>query len=75
MDMNTQGCTTRALQRCLHRVGSAFINNPASARLGKAFIDFHDWITDPPMTERDRINRWIAEARAEARKRHLLRRY
>ena len=38
-------------------------------------IAFYDLITDPPMTERDRIKRSIADARAEARKRHLLRRY
>ena len=73
--MNTQGCIIRALQWCLHRACSAFINNPVSVMLGKSLMDFHDWITDPPMTERDRINRWITEARAEARKRHLLRRY
>ena len=41
----------------------------------KRAIAFHDWITDPPMTERERIQRWIADTRAEARKRHLLRRY
>ena len=38
-------------------------------------ISFHEFLTDPPMTERDRIKRSIADARADARKRHLLRRY
>ena len=75
MGMSIQGCATRALQRCFHRAYSAIVKNPAPVRLGKTLMDFHDWISDPPMTERDRINRWIAEARAEARKRHLLRRY
>ena len=75
MGMNTQSCTTRDFRRHIHRACSAIVKNPVSDRLGKTLMDFHDWITDPPMTERDRINRWITEARAEARKRHLLRRY
>ena len=73
--MHTQGCTTEARQNRLRRTCSGFVKNPVLVLLGKTLMDFYDWITDPPMTERDRINRWIAEARAEARKRHLLRRY
>ena len=75
MGMNAQGRTTSDFQRRIHRACSGLVKNRVSALLGKALMDFHDWITDPPMTERDRINRWIAEARAEARRRHLLRRY
>jgi hypothetical protein len=45
------------------------------ALVTRQVIAFHELMTDPPMTERDRIKRSIAEARAEARKRHLLRRY
>jgi hypothetical protein len=41
----------------------------------KQAIAFHELMTDPPMTERERIKRSIADARADARKRHLLRRY
>ena len=51
------------------------IRKSIAALAVKRALAFHDWITDPPMTERDRIERWIKDARAEARKRHLLRRY
>ena len=45
------------------------------ALVSKHAVAVHDWLTDPPMTERDRIKRYIAETRAAANKRYLLRRF
>ena len=34
-------------------------------------VTFHDWISGPPMTERDRVKRYIVETRLATHKRRL----
>ena len=41
------------------------------AVIGKPVLAFHDWISDPPMTERDRIKHYIVETRKASKKRRL----
>ena len=41
------------------------------AAVGNRVLEFHDWISDPPMTERDRIKHYIVETRNASEKRRL----
>ena len=41
------------------------------AAVGSPVLAFHDWISDPPMTERDRIKHYIVETRNASKKRRL----
>ena len=41
------------------------------AAVANPVLAFHDWISDPPMTERDRIKRYIVETRNASEKRRL----
>ena len=41
------------------------------AAVGNPVLAFHDWISDPPMTERDRIKHYIVETRNASEKRRL----
>ena len=42
------------------------------ARLARHAVAFCDWLSDPPMTERDRNKRYIAETRAARHRRYLV---
>ena len=41
------------------------------AAVGNPVLAFHDWISDPPMTERDRIKHYIVETRNASKNRRL----
>ena len=41
------------------------------AAVGNPVLAFHDWISDPPMTERDRTKHYIVETRKASKKRRL----
>ena len=41
------------------------------AAVANPVLALHDWISDPPMTERDRIKRYIVETRNASEKRRL----
>ena len=41
------------------------------AAVSKPVLAFHDWISDPPMTERDRIKHYIVETRKVSKRRRL----
>ncbi len=41
------------------------------AAVGNPVLAFHDWISDPPMTERDRIKHYIVETRNASKRRRL----
>ena len=41
------------------------------AAVGNPVLAFHDWISDPPMTERDRTKNYIVETRKASKKRRL----
>ena len=43
-------------------------------KLARHVVDFCDWLSDPPMTERDRITRYIVETRIAFYQRYLARR-
>ncbi len=42
------------------------------AEVGNPVLAFHDWISDPPMTERDRIKHYIVETRKASKRRRLV---
>ena len=42
--------------------------------IARQVVGFFDWLSDPPMTKRDRINQYIVETRIAFYKRCLLRR-
>jgi len=42
------------------------------AAVGNPVLAFHDWISDPPMTERDRIKHYIVETRNASKQRRLV---
>ncbi|MCI0780380.1 MAG: hypothetical protein J4O03_04355 [Chloroflexi bacterium] len=42
--------------------------------IARHVVDFCDWLSDPPMTQRDRINRYIVETRIASYQRYLARR-
>ncbi len=46
--------------------------NAILAALGRQALEFHDWISGPPMTERDRIKKYIVETRNASYKRRLV---
>ncbi len=35
------------------------------ARIARSFLAFYDWLSGPPMTHRDRVNKDIANARSQ----------
>ena len=42
--------------------------------IARRVVDFYDWLSDPPMTQRDRIKQYIVETRIAFYKRYLARR-
>ena len=44
------------------------------SKIARHVVEFCDWLSDPPMTERDRINRYIVVTRIAAYQRYLARR-
>jgi len=49
----------------------ALIREAILAAVANPVLAFHDWISDPPMTEPDRIKRYIVETRNASEKRRL----
>ena len=39
--------------------------------IARHVVEFCDWLSDPPMTKRDRINRYIVETRIASYQRYL----
>ena len=61
----------RAETKVLPEIWAAWRNSPFVAATIRYLAAFEDWISDPPMTERDRINRYIKETRSWSHKRYL----
>ncbi len=55
----------------LARIWARVRGNPVLATVSRQVLAFHDWISDPPMTERDRIKQYIVETRKANKKRRL----
>ena len=61
----------RAGNEELPEIWAAWRKAPFIAAIARYLAAFDDWISDPPMTERDRINRYIKETRSRSHKRYL----
>ena len=61
----------RADTKGLPEIWAAWRYSPFVAAITKYLVAFDDWISDPPMTERDRINHYIKETRSRRHKRYL----
>ena len=46
-------------------------NNAVLTAISTQVMAFHEWISDPPMTERDRNKRYIIETRKASKERRL----
>ncbi|MEE3004583.1 MAG: hypothetical protein VX638_03910 [Chloroflexota bacterium] len=46
-------------------------NNAVLTVIGTQVMPFHEWISDPPMTERDRNKLYIIETRKASKRRRL----
>ncbi len=57
--------------RPLARMWALIRGDAILAAVGNPVLAFHDWISDPPMTERDRIKHYIVETRNASKKRRL----
>ena len=55
----------------LARIWARVRGNSVLATVSRQVLAFHDWISDPPMTERDRIEQYIVEARNASKRRRL----
>ena len=56
----------------LARIWAHVRENAVLAAAGRPLLTFHDWISDPPMTERERVKRYIVETRIASHKRRLV---
>ena len=61
----------RAETKWLPEIWAAWRNAPFIAAITRYVVAFDDWISDPPMTERDRIKHYIIETRSRSHKRYL----
>ena len=55
----------------LARIWALVRGNGILAEVGRPVLEFHDWISGPPMTERDRIKQYIVETRKASNRRRL----
>ncbi|MBQ12189.1 MAG: hypothetical protein CMJ45_11655 [Planctomyces sp.] len=55
----------------LARMCANLLNNAVLSAVGTQVMAFHDWISDPPMTERDRNKLYIIETRNASKRRRL----
>ena len=57
--------------RALSHIWALVRGDAILAAVAKPILAFHDWISDPPMTERDRIKHYIVETRKASKRRRL----
>ena len=65
------GKLSQPSHRVLAYIWASVRGDAILAVVGKPVLAFHDWISDPPMTERDRIKHYIVETRSASKKRRL----
>lgn len=53
------------------RIWAHVRENAMLAAVGRLLLAFHDWISGPPMTERDRVKQYIVETRIASNNRRL----
>ena len=56
----------------LNRLREWVRKNAVLAAVSAQVMAFHDWISDPPMTERDRNKLYVVETRKASKRRRLV---